>query len=117
MPVYFGSPIDLFGLFFLVIVVIIVVNIAKGIGQWSYNNGQPVLSSPAQVVAKRTNTSGGGGVNNTSSVRTWYYATFDIEGSERQEFSVSGREYGMLAEGDRGTLSFQGTRYKGFARG
>lgn len=116
MPGNFGGFPDIFGLFFVVIVVIIVVSVAKGIGQWSYNNGQPVLSSPAQVVAKRTNTSGGGGVNNTSSVSTWYYATFDIEGGERQEFSVSGREYGMLAEGDRGTLTFQGTRYKGFAR-
>ena len=25
-------------------------------------------------------------------------------------------EYGMLAEGDRGRLTFQGTRYKGFER-
>ena len=26
-----------------------------------------------------------------------------------------GREYGLLAGGDPGTLTFQGTRYKGFA--
>lgn len=29
---------------------------------------------------------------------------------------MSGREYGMLAEGDRGILHFQGTRYLGFDR-
>ena len=27
------------------------------------------------------------------------------------EFSVSGREYGLLVEGDTGRLTFQGTRY------
>lgn len=89
----------------------------KGIAQWSYNNAQPVLNSPAHVVTKRTRTSGGGGVNTPSSVSTYYYATFDMDGGQRQEFSVSGHEYGLLAEGDRGMLTFQGTRYKGFARG
>jgi hypothetical protein len=29
---------------------------------------------------------------------------------------MSGREYCLLAEGDLGTLTFQGTRYKGFSR-
>ena len=32
------------------------------------------------------------------------------------ELSVSGSEYGMLVEGDRGGLSFQGTRYLSFER-
>ena len=32
------------------------------------------------------------------------------------ELHVSGFEYGQLAEGDRGQLSFQGTRYLGFVR-
>ena len=35
---------------------------------------------------------------------------------ERKEFGMSGREYGLLAEGDPGMLTFQGTRYKGFTR-
>jgi len=29
---------------------------------------------------------------------------------------VAGQEFGMLIEGDRGMLSFQGTRYLGFDR-
>lgn len=29
---------------------------------------------------------------------------------------MTGRDYGMLFEGDRGTLHFQGTRYLGFDR-
>lgn len=32
------------------------------------------------------------------------------------EFSVSGSEYGMLADGDKGNLSFQGSRYLSFER-
>ena len=32
------------------------------------------------------------------------------------ELPVTGPEYGMLAEGDRGRLTFQGTRYLGFER-
>ena len=32
------------------------------------------------------------------------------------EFLVSGTEYGMLAEGDSGELTFQGTRYLNFQR-
>ena len=47
---------------------------------------------------------------------TSYYDTFEVESGSRMELAVSGEEYGMLAEGDRGRLTFQGTRYKGFER-
>jgi hypothetical protein len=32
------------------------------------------------------------------------------------ELYVAGHEFGMLIEGDRGMLTFQGTRYLGFER-
>jgi hypothetical protein len=32
------------------------------------------------------------------------------------ELHVSGQEYGLLAEGDFGSLTYQGTRYLGFVR-
>lgn len=51
-----------------------------------------------------------------SSTSTRHYATFQVESGDRMEFSITGREYGMLAEGDRGRLTFQGTRYLGFER-
>ena len=51
-----------------------------------------------------------------SSASTSYYATFEVESGDRIELPLSGSEYGMLAEGDRGTLSFQGTRFLGFER-
>ena len=47
---------------------------------------------------------------------TWYYATFEVESGDRMELALSGSEYGMLAEGDTGKLTFQGTRYLSFER-
>jgi hypothetical protein len=42
--------------------------------------------------------------------------TFQVDSGDRMELSVSGSEYGMLVDGDRGKLSFQGTRYLSFER-
>ena len=39
-----------------------------------------------------------------------------VESGDRMEFAIRGTEYGLLAEGDRGKLTFQGTRYLGFQR-
>ena len=58
--------------------------------------------------------SGAHGFHTTSS--TTYYVTFQVESGDRMEFHVSGLEYGMLAEGDTGRLTFQGTRYLSFER-
>ena len=47
---------------------------------------------------------------------TSYYVTFEVESGDRMEFLMAGHEYGLLMEGDKGKLSFQGTRYLGFER-
>ena len=44
------------------------------------------------------------------------YVTFEVESGDRMEMNVRGSEYGMLAEGDVGKLTFQGTRYLNFER-
>ncbi|QQE76245.1 DUF2500 domain-containing protein [Brevibacillus composti] len=95
------------------ILTMILIAIIKGIANWMKNNASPILSVPAKVIAKRTRTSGGSG---NSSVSTHYYLTFQLENGERQEFHVSGREYGLLIENDTGVLTYQGTRYKKFER-
>lgn len=41
---------------------------------------------------------------------------FQIDCDDRMELTVRGSEYGILAEGDVGMLSFQGTRYLGYER-
>lgn len=80
--------------------------------RWLDNNAQPVQTLPATVVTKRTKVWGG---HNTSS-STSYFVTFQFNDGSRKEFQVRGHEFGMLAEDDRGELTFQGTRYKEFVR-
>ena len=71
------------------------------------------------MVSKRQNTDvhhhNNNGTMHTSSSTT-YYATFQFDSGDRLELCVSGGEYGLLAEGDVGELTFQGTRYLGFDR-
>lgn len=109
---------DTFGTIFIAIVFIIVIStfifvIGKSISTWSKNNNSPRLTVPAHVVTKRTGTSGGSG---DSSAHTWYYATFEVQSGDRMELPLDGEEFGLLAEGDQGLLTFQGTRYIQFER-
>lgn len=96
----------------------IIFNAVKGVGQWNKNNNSPVLNVEAIVVAKRQDVSYShmAGDNMHHSSHTNYYVTFEVESGDRMEYSVNGSEYGMLVEGDCGTLKFQGTRYLGFTR-
>lgn len=111
----------------LVIIFIIVIGgflftIFKGISQWNKNEQSPQLSVPAIVKSKRADVSGSSSLNDqqeshlSSSTYTTYYVTFEFESGDRSEFHVSGKEYGLISEGDTGILSFQGSRYLGFQR-
>ena len=108
-----------FGLFYLVfflILAVFVVTAVRGIAQWSRNNASPLLTVQAKVVTKRTRVGHSGTHNTGHHTYTRYYVTFQVESGDRMELPLSGREYGMLVEGDRGRLHFQGTRYLGFDR-
>ena len=110
----------LFILVFLAILGTFLAMLLRGIGQWSRDNRAPRLTVGALVTAKRTNVShhrhsGAGGVGHTTRSTT-YYATFEVESGDRMELQLSGQDYGLLAEGDRGYLTFQGSRYLGFER-
>lgn len=109
---------DSFGTLFIAVVFIIVIStfifvIGKSISTWSKNNNSPKLTVPAHVVTKRTETSGG---SNDSSAHTWYHVTFEVQSGDRMELPLSGQEFGLIAEGDKGLLTFQGTRYISFER-
>ena len=80
-------------------------------------NHSPRLTVEAAVVAKRQSFSShrsGDELHTTASTR--YFATFQVESGDRMELQMSGQDYGMLVEGDRGRLTFQGTRYLDFQR-
>ena len=109
----------LFPLFFFGIFAFIIFNIIKSVSKWSYNNKQPVLIVPAQLTSKRFDvTRHNHNMNGHmhASNHTTYYATFQVESGDRMEFQVDGGEYGRLAEGDNGRLTFQGSRYLEFTR-
>ena len=108
---------------FLVVIGIILTMAVKGIIIWNKNNHSPRLTVDAVIVSKREDVSGHSHnmVGNSTGIHgyhtyTSYYVTFQFDSGDRMEFSVEGTEYGMLAEGDRGKLTFQGTRYLGFER-
>ena len=110
---------------FLVIFGIVIAALVKGIAQWHHNNQQPKLTVDAVAVTKRIDLSSNmipvagdasGAHGYMSSSDTDYFITFEVENGDRMEFPVNGNLYGMIAEGDRGKLSFQGTRFLSFNR-
>ena len=122
----FGTGFGIFGIMFTLVFILVfgmfIVIAVKGISQWNKNNHSPRLTVPATIVAKRTNVSShhhhnhGGTCMHHTARSTTYYVTFQVESGDRMELHVAGHEFGMLIEGDRGMLTFQGTRYLGFER-
>lgn len=110
-----------FILMVVTILVVFITQMARGVKEWNKNNHAPRLTVEATVAAKRTDV----GIHNhasgphTAGGRTYsmtYYVTFQVESGDRLELTMPGSEYGLLIEGDRGKLTFQGTRYLGFQR-
>ena len=104
---------ELFGILFFNLFFSVV---AKGIAQWIENENAPRLTVPAKIVDMRRKThhhSSSGHHHHTHS----YHVTFEVESGDRMELRVTRLEYGTLVIGDKGRLSFQGTRYLGFDRG
>ena len=115
---FFGGGFEImFFLIFGLVVVVFVATFVRGVGQWHKNNNSPRLTVEAAVTAKRTDVSHRHDAGtHISHHTTWYYVTFEVQSGDRMELSVSGSEYGLLAEGDYGKLTFQGTRFLGFER-
>ena len=112
----------LFCTVFLLVLAMFIVIAVKGNSQRNKNTNSPRLTVDAVDVAKRTdisrhhhgNTTGAHG--HYTSTSTSYYVTFQVESGDRMELGMSGNEFGLLSEGDKGKLTFQGTRYLGFER-
>ena len=102
---------------FVAILGMILVTFVRELSQRNRNNHSPRLTVEATVVAKRQSFSShrsGDELHTTTSTR--YFATFQVESGDRMELQMNGQDYGMLVEGDRGRLTFQGTRYLDFQR-
>lgn len=114
MPFFFESifPVFFF-LSFSAFFVMFFFVLGKSIRESVKNNRSPRLTVEARVVTKRMQN---GYYNGDHRHLAVYYATFEVDSGDRMELSMTGSEYGLLAEGDVGKLSFQGTRYLGFER-
>lgn len=119
-----------FGLVFTLVVAGFVTVAVKGLSQWRANEASPLRSIDAMVVSRRTDVrrrsgsvgappDGSGTIalaSTSPSSSTTYFVTFEEPSGERRELQVTGTEFGQMAEGDRGHLIHQGSRYKGFTR-
>ncbi len=108
----FGGGDRLLSFFCLAVLVAALGTLA---GRWAKDRLKPRRSVPARFAARRSEvcrhkTSRG------EFTTVHFYAAFETEDGEHIEFSVSDDEYGRLAEGERGTLRYQGARYLGFER-
>ncbi len=104
---------SIFPLFFFVtfcfVFGMIISTLVKSAKQNRENNNSPRITAEAQVVAKRTKVWG-------DHSHTNYYATFQFESGDRLELEVPHNRFGYLVEGDKGKLTFQGTRFLDFER-
>ena len=119
----FFSGDGFFSIFFLLFIVafvailgMILVTFVRELSQRNKNNHSPRLTVEARVVTKRQNISHHHSGDHMSTTSSRYFATFQVESGDRMELQMSGQDYGMLVEGDRGRLTFQGTRYLDFQR-
>lgn len=105
---------DIFPIFFLLmfglVFGMIVSTLVKNAKQERKNDSSPRLTVEATVVTKRTHVWG-------KRSHTVYYATFQVASGDRMELEIPYDRFGYLVEGDRGRLTFQGTRFLSFERG
>lgn len=113
----------LFGLVFCLVMGMFIYAIVSNVKEKRANDAAPVLTVEALVKTKRMDTyhtsptyDGDGHRTSSGSYHTSYYATFEVESGDRLELQVSDYEYGQLAEGDRGKLTFQRKRFLQFER-
>ena len=122
MGIVFGFQIHqiMFLIVFGIAMSSVLMTTIRSMKEWNKNNHSPRLTVPVIVVTKRTDVSRrrhrGANGHHHHHTSTTYYATFEVESGDRMELQLEGFEYGLLVEGDKGKLSFQGTRYLGFER-
>lgn len=114
----FWAELPLFFKIFAGFMILLVVGgfmyvIIKAISIGIANNRAALLTKRCKVVDKRTEVWGGSG---ESSANTNYFITFEFDDLSRIELQVRPDQFGLIVAGDQGEVTYQGTRFKGFAR-
>lgn len=103
----------LFFLTFIATIGLIIFMIVRTVSEQKKNDSQPKLTVPATVLSKRTDLYRRRNMGIGSTV---YFVTFQVQSGDRIELHLSGRDFGLLQEGDRGSLTFRGREFLGFTR-
>lgn len=75
-----------------------------------FADNTPVQSYRARITSRRS------AISPLQSINTLHFATFEDDNGDRRELSLSGSQYGLIAEGDYGLLHYQGQRFLSFVR-
>ena len=103
----------LFFLTFAATIGLMIFMIVRSVSAQKKNDSQPKLTVPATVISKRTDLYRRRNMGIGSTV---YFVTFQVQSGDRIELHLSGQEFGLLQEGDRGSLTFRGREFIGFTR-
>ena len=103
----------IFPIMFILFFILFAVIVIRSLMQWNKNNHAPRLTVEATVVGRRQHRSSG---SQNHSGHTSYYITFQVESGDRMELAIPVSDFGYIVEGDRGRLTFQGTRFLSFER-
>lgn len=107
----------LFSLMWILMMVVIITSLFRSFQEWNKNNHSPKLRVDARVVEKRDYVYRRRSGNHTSfRTSTRYYATFQFDTGDRLELEIPAGQAGLMVEGDKGALTFQGTRFLSFER-
>ena len=113
----FGALDALFPIFFFIVFALVigtfVAVLAKSAARGIKNNASPRLTTQARVVNRREDYR-----RHSRDMGGWtnYFVTFEVPSGDRMELEMEGEQYGLIAEGDEGQLTFQGTRFISFER-
>lgn len=102
---------------FVCIIGIISIQGKKKLNEWKENRKCPRLTHDAAIITKRTNIV----QYQIKGKKIWhdvvtYHMTFQIPNDEQVELCIPYKVYRILFDGDKGNLTFQGTKFFAFER-
>lgn len=109
----------------VLIIAIFTAILFRCIFEWTINKCSAMESVDAFVVAKQQGMiqqqipnagDATGGYGFTLQEQPWYKITFRMTDSTEKEFNVDNQSFRELKEGEKGILTYQGTRYLGFKK-
>lgn len=113
----FGFMAVMFVITSLLVTGVFIAVFSKVLKEWAQNNRAPRVTVEATVLAKRMHVTHHRNMHHAGHhAHTHHYITFELESGDRAEFSIPSSEYGLIIEGDRGKITFQGTRFLSFER-